>query len=730
MAELNPRSPSRPSGRYAALLVPAALLAVMLVPVYLALGELDQGALRLPLVVSTLGIFALLALLPSLMPMPLAVGLASLELALMLFVHLAYYGVVQLSGNGFTDEVFIHLEPRSFAVSWEQYRGLWLLLLGMLALLPGLVWWLLRIVPRVQARTGLLLALAMLVIVALTRQGLPQWMLVDAARTWYAPKLLDLPAAELQRWRSSSLIEVDLPKKSTIRATLAEPPRNLILVYLESVGQGVIEHPDYPGLMPNLSRRLQANGLLEDYFAASYITIEGITNSQCGTLFPFEGGSESLAGFDNLAEEQPCLGDVLQRAGYAQTYLGGADIGFAGKGHFLAAHGYDPVWGMEHWRELGFSQRPGGWGLGDPDLFEQALLELERLRAGGRPFNLTLLTIGTHLPGFTYAECTPYGSNEPFIEALNCTDQLLEHFLRRLETEGHLEDTLVVVTADHHVFPNPLMRRLFGDAAVWNKRLPLIILGAGSPAHAAVPAGAGYDLAPTLLELLGVEHTARFALGRSLLQAASARDYFPTRYMDVHDGDYRNGPAGDCSADPPELPLNRCEKAALKTVLRMQNAAFSLTAPVRLDCRIATPIRIRLPLAPDQGLEFLINGEDQAARFTWRSRLIDPARPGLYQTLFGPDGKLVERRFIPLDEPAALRTRVEPPDGHGLLLAWRLPGAPDLPDWLAQLGADVAAGALLLDADGHAVLLEGHDDGAVREFILDPAHCESLRHED
>src|SRR5690606_23140121 len=106
------------------------------------------------------------------------------------------------------------------------------------------------------------------------------------AHAWYTPKQLDLPETELERWRASGLVEVDLPSKTTLRATPATPPRNLILVYLESLGQRVIEHPDYPDLMPNLARRLHAQSLIRDYFAASFITIEGITNSQCGTLFP------------------------------------------------------------------------------------------------------------------------------------------------------------------------------------------------------------------------------------------------------------------------------------------------------------------------------------------------------------------------------------------------------------------------------------------------------------
>src|SRR5690606_33277527 len=139
--------------------------------------------------------------------------------------------------------------------------------------------------------------------------------------------------------------------------------------------------------------------------------------------------------------------------------------------------------------------------------------------------------------GYSYAECTPYGDGgERFLNALHCTDQLLARWLEQLEKAGHLRDSVVVITGDHNIFPNPEMRELFGDAAAQDRRIPLIALGnLGDAAGMKLERGAGYDLAPTLLDLLGVEHNARFALGRSLLRPGTSRNYFPTRYSDVYE---------------------------------------------------------------------------------------------------------------------------------------------------------------------------------------------------
>src|SRR5690606_36832753 len=104
---------------------------------------------------------------------------------------------------------------------------------------------------------------------------------------------------------------------------------------------------------------------------------------------------------------------------------------------------------------------------------------------------------------------------ERFLNTASCTDQLLGIWLERLQLDGVLDDTVVVITADHHVFPNPEMKRLFGEKAVLDRRLPLVVLG--TDVHALTEVGSSYDLAPTLLDLLDIEHNARFALGRSLL---------------------------------------------------------------------------------------------------------------------------------------------------------------------------------------------------------------------
>lgn len=705
-----------------------ALALALFVPPHLALGHAQMRGLQPAHLLGTLAAVLTLVCLRSLLPKIPAVALAALGLTGMFVIRAVFWGLVEFSGMGFSDEVFIHWQPQSFLVAWNEYRAWCLVAAAGLLLVAGMAWLAVSRIRWPSRRVATALVLPLLATALAAHRGLPEWMLIDAAQRWISPKRLDMPESELKHWRDSGLVTVDLPGKSGIAASLPAQPRNLILLYIESGGVPPIETPRYPGLMPNLQRLLREHALAPWLHVSSFITIEGIVNSQCGTLFPFERGNETMAGFDGLAEEMPCLGDVLAKAGYRQHFLGGANSHFASKGPFLRAHGYDAVKGYEYWVEHGLAARHNTWGLSDPDLFEQSLAELDSLRATGRPFNLSLLTIGTHLPGYSYAECTPYGDGgERFLNALHCTDQLVARWLERLESAGHLRDSVVVVTGDHNIFPNPEMRELFGDAAALDRRIPFIALGnLGDAAGMEIERGAGYDLAPTLLDLLGIEHNARFALGRSLLRPGTSRSYFPTRYSDVYEDKATTPPKGECSTQLPlPLPLNRCDKAGLMTLLRIQNAAFSRPL-ASLDCTHADSVSIRIPEAGDSALQFFVDGEDQAQTFSWKSYPVRPTQPGLYLIAFDESAKVLERRFVPADAPdTAMDEARNVANQHPALAVWRSSEvAHPAPAWLANVPSETRHAATLIEATGRAIPLKTrHDEQGALEFTLDPEAC-------
>ncbi|WP_204128544.1 sulfatase-like hydrolase/transferase, partial [Pseudomonas ogarae] len=51
----------------------------------------------------------------------------------------------------------------------------------------------------------------------------------------------------------------------------------------------------------------------------------------------------SMGRMGSFLPEAVCLGDYLKQQGYTNHYLGGANGQLAGKGQFLAPHGFDTV---------------------------------------------------------------------------------------------------------------------------------------------------------------------------------------------------------------------------------------------------------------------------------------------------------------------------------------------------------------------------------------------------
>lgn len=674
----------------------ASVLLLLLLPAQIGQHTITGTVLDWRVLSGTLGLVLLLHALHVALGKRRALWLVlALPLAgAALLVRLLFAGTASFSGRGFDSGFFMHLNAASARIAREQYPA-WLL--GALLLLGLLGALLVRVQRRPSAHAGHRRAFVASVGAALLlagHGGMPEWGLASGARAWLQPPEpeLDLPAARQALWARSPLLVLQPPPRPQLEAQAATPPRNLILLYLESGGSGMIDSAAHPGLMPNLARLVHEHGYLPWLTASSFITIEGITNTQCGTLLPFDHGSDSLAGFDQMVEDMICLGDVLHGAGYRQTFLGGADRSFAGKGRFLQVHGYDKVMGSEDWVRQGLEPRPGTWGVSDADLFDQALEEIARLRAGNKPWNLTLLTIGTHPPGFVYAECTPWkdGKNR-FLNAVTCTDQLVGRWITALQARGWLDaDTVLVITADHNFFPNPQMRALFGQQASRERRVPFIVLGHDLP-PAAQAQGSGVDLAPTLLDLLGIRSNARFPLGRSLADPAPRLAYFPSRYTDVHAGaiwdwsDPAGCPEHGSDRVPGAQPLSHCEREELGRILRAQARTYS-AAPVTLHCTHGEPLLVQVPADPAEPLTLRVSGAEQARRFTWHSRQRRGNEPGLYLLAFRPDGTLLRRAYAPPEEVAG--EFAEPPDLDAatlLVAASRAPPDAPPPAWPAWL---------------------------------------------
>ncbi|HET7930447.1 MAG TPA: sulfatase-like hydrolase/transferase [Rhodanobacteraceae bacterium] len=562
------------------------IVLLLTVPLQLALHYTTGRTLNARALKACLGIIGLLWCcdrLASRFGRPWWIVLAIISLALYL-LHVFFFGLARFSGRGFDDGFFLSLHAEAAAVAWRYYAQYIYFFVGGAVVLGAVLYAYAKRPARARLRTGVIVCVISVALLLSGYRTLPEYQLATATFQWLHPTTTHLSPALLQRWAHNPLLNLDPPDKSAVWASAPKPARNLVLLYVESGGFMLAPAAKYPGLVPGSQQLIRQHGFLPYLDTSSYMTIEGLVNTQCGTLIPFVQGDESAGTFGRLVPDLTCLGDVLHRAGYRQVYYAGTSRNFAGTGQFLALHGYDEIVGKEDWRRQGVKPDPDSYAIGDPRLFELSIAELRKLQHAGQPFNLTLFTVGTHIPGFSYPGCAPYGDGtHRYLNAVHCDDTLITQWIAKLRQDGLLKNTLLVITGDHQVFRSAQMLKLFGEQRVLSSHLPFIVIGADVP-KAVARDGAGYDIAPTIIDLLGIRTNATFPLGRSLLKQGRALDYHVSRYADFLNGKIylSHGEHVVCDKPAPgardthdKLPLDACGRADLQALLDYQAAKYA-----------------------------------------------------------------------------------------------------------------------------------------------------------
>lgn len=305
-------------------------------------------------------------------------------------------------------------------------------------------------------------------------------------------------------------------------------PRNIVWIYGESLERTYLDEATFPGLMPNLNRlaaqSLDVRGLAQA--EGGGWTIAGLVSSMCGVpLTTAQGDENSMDRMGSFLPEAVCLGDYLKQQGYTNHYLGGANGLFAGKGQFLATHGFDEVHDLAWFKQQKIARSHfSTWGVHDDVLLDKAYDRFMQLSKAGQPFMLTTLTMDTHHPaGHLPVACkrTRYQSeygNIGLLNALKCTDGLISKLVDRIQASPYGEDTLIVIASDHLAMPNDLSHVL----AKQKRENLLLFLGKDiAPRQLATTAGSTLDSGATLLSLVDPDIKA-IGFGRSLLDPQRA----------------------------------------------------------------------------------------------------------------------------------------------------------------------------------------------------------------
>ncbi len=480
-------------------------------------------------------------------------GARLLAINLIFLLNAAFFASYYMQDRGFDETFFYHAQPDVIHAGLGEFLDIGLLFaLAFVAvnLLTFLAGW---AVAEGRRRALPVVGASVLTIVSLV--SFPP--LLSLSFHFWPDAVAGLPAAMTGEATQARVVMSDTDE---ILEELAEPPRlanervggkrpNLILLYLESVEQRYFDETLFPGLLPGLSalRDRSIHFPNMDQAPGTSWTIAGMAASQCGypLLSSFRGGANDLGILPTFMPDAVCLGDLLSDAGYALSYLGGADHRFAGKGNFYRSHGFDSVLGFQDLIErLPDPDYRHHWGLFDDTLFDIAHDEFLSLAESGEPVGLVMLTLDTHHPdGYPSASCAPYEAiDNEILQAVHCTDQLASDFVQRIRETPFSDDTYIAIASDHLAMRNTATPLL--NAPGEERRLTFFVNAPDRTGVDHQSRGLHHDIAPTLLDLLGIEFEGQIGLGRSLLAGdgylparigvETARAAFPDRKLGDH----------------------------------------------------------------------------------------------------------------------------------------------------------------------------------------------------
>lgn len=231
-------------------------------------------------------------------------------------------------------------------------------------------------------------------------------------------------------------------------------------------------------------------------------TTAGMVSSQCGLpLAPFMGNSLEHRAAPILGK-LTCLGDILNKFGYSQTFFVGPDLKFSGMDKFYLNHGFQYAYGKDEiFSGLASEKLATGWGGGvnDDTLFDLAVDKIKFELNNKQNFNVTIMTTDNHASdGFLSPRCTKNGFINQISEVIFCTNKSIVNFVENLESLNVFENTILVVMGDHNFMGEIGGAKPFGDRPIYFN-----YIGADSAKyHPETSTLTHFDVFPSILQLL------------------------------------------------------------------------------------------------------------------------------------------------------------------------------------------------------------------------------------
>lgn len=320
-------------------------------------------------------------------------------------------------------------------------------------------------------------------------------------------------------------------------ATRAVKKPNVIVVFIEGESARLLESYGgrYAGLTPNISRMATRAMALDDYFNHTAATFRGL-QGQLTSGYPVHGGVSNGTGWvdGNAAAYEKrsysSLPKMLKRDGYDSVFFS-PHLPSDAMTALARMLGFGQIYTARRSRaELLDKPEPMfSGGLSDADQYE-SLIQYLRKRQSSTPFFISLYSLGTHAFLDIPPSAKAYGDGRnASLNTLHAADAAFGKFYDYFMSSKYADDTLLVLTVDHAHYPGPPFVAVAGGdlKPYFVDRIPTFIHAPWLqlPARYNVHGRTSLDLAPTILQLIGIDPGRNSFLGHTLFDRAYDRDF-------------------------------------------------------------------------------------------------------------------------------------------------------------------------------------------------------------
>ncbi|MGE0081409.1 MAG: LTA synthase family protein [Thiohalomonadaceae bacterium] len=285
---------------------------------------------------------------------------------------------------------------------------------------------------------------------------------------------------------------------------------NVYVFIFESWSKKYLADPDYAYLTPNFQQMRREGLSFENAYATGTRSPNGIYSVVTG--FP-DFIHDTVMRRPQLATDFRSMADVFKDRGYPTYFIHGGNLDFDNLEGFLRHQGFQYMYGK---RDFPNTPSKVWWGVPDGAMYD---LGLKVLAGVTQPYFALIFSTSTHGPYSIPDEFEPKVSiprdhvEAAYLTALHYADHEFGRFIGELRRLGHLNDAVIVLTADHSHHK--------GLNLLEDKEIPLVFYG---PAYGlsgrSTRLTSQIDVLPTLSAILGFNDM-EASLGRDLRNPVS-----------------------------------------------------------------------------------------------------------------------------------------------------------------------------------------------------------------